>query len=142
MGRARAVRDLCLAFFGALLTFLLGVLISGRLSLLLARALDGSSSRPLRILVATAAIDLPKAVGLLGSLLFLAASTSTGPFALSTEVVVLTYLLELGVSLLIVERSVVFSDLAAILARLVAAAGLVLVGGLFARQRRRPKERT
>jgi hypothetical protein len=118
--------------------YLISVLLAARLGLWLAGAASGwapdSAARPI---LGAVALDLSKAPGLLLAALLLANNVAARPWIAGLALVLVTYALEVLVTLVLGQTGWLFVPVGVVACRVVSAALLVLLTSVVLRKRRR-----
>jgi hypothetical protein len=137
MSLRRAAHDWCLLFCGAVAVYLVSAVVAARLGVWLAAAVRSSPSAAARVVLGVVALDLSKAVGLTLAAVLLANVVRLAPLAAAAGLVLLTYALDVAVSLLLQQGSWLVLAPAVLACRVAALALLVALVQFVIRRRRR-----
>jgi hypothetical protein len=133
----RAAHDWSLLFCGAVAVYLVSAVVAARLAVWLAAAIRSSPSAAARVVLGVLALDLSKAIGLTLAALLLANVVKLGALATALGLVLLTYALDVVVSMLLQQGGWLVLAPAVLACRVAAVALLVALVQLVVRRRRR-----
>ena len=135
MSLRRAAHDWCLLFCGGVAVYLVSAIVAARLGVWLATATRSSPSAAARVVLGVVALDLSKAIGLTLAAALLANVLKLTPLVAAAGLVLLTYALDVAVSLLLQQSWLVLAP-AVLACRVAALSLLVALVHLVIRRRR------